>query len=496
LRKELEEFDSRKTELDAQAAAQLERQRQLEVLKAEMDARLSHQRSLEAAIQTSQAESEALAAKLARKAAALDSRKKELDAEAASQEKVERNLAHRREGLEKRSLVQASSQKFIEMRRAKLDAREIDQAKQIAELEARKIELDEQAASILDLERAVSALKEEVERRSMQLASEQAALNVQERNFRTRASEQASEAVKLEARKRELDASAAAQEQKKEELNRVQARLEKEKSEMDRIQARLEKETIDLVDAPTYEEKSEDRRAPKKPGRIRPRKLSSGSRRNKSLGGLQGEQRAGATIDLTDRKGARPNGGVAKAPPAVKGAAGAKSGEGCNFILIDDSDEEDAGGTSSKEKKPPAIQQGKRGRPQQPMSFDYEQNFNYSFTQESAAELQEKMLRDAAARVRARASFGVVSGQLHQQQQQVPVLTEPVFDIAEKYPQHWNWTDPHARLGLPPNASLKLVKSQYRRLARLYHPDKARASDAAAKFHAVTLAYRALAVKE
>jgi DnaJ-class molecular chaperone len=65
-------------------------------------------------------------------------------------------------------------------------------------------------------------------------------------------------------------------------------------------------------------------------------------------------------------------------------------------------------------------------------------------------------------------------------------------NIAQIHPNHWSWLDPHARLGLPSNAPITDIKRQYRRLALLYHPDKARHHDALEMFHGIKSAYEML----
>merc|ERR1712174_70718 len=57
---------------------------------------------------------------------------------------------------------------------------------------------------------------------------------------------------------------------------------------------------------------------------------------------------------------------------------------------------------------------------------------------------------------------------------------------------HWRWSDPYSRLGLPKNASEKMIKTQYRKFALIYHPDKSRLDDTLAPFQAVKEAYELL----
>lgn len=99
--------------------------------------------------------------------------------------------------------------------------------------------------------------------------------------------------------------------------------------------------------------------------------------------------------------------------------------------------------------------------------------------------MQERLFRESAERMRTRctvevANFDALPGD------------KPLPDIHKHYPDHWTWRDPYARLGLPRQSSAAQVKSHYRKLALLYHPDKRKYNDAAARFHAITAAYRKL----
>jgi DnaJ domain len=48
-----------------------------------------------------------------------------------------------------------------------------------------------------------------------------------------------------------------------------------------------------------------------------------------------------------------------------------------------------------------------------------------------------------------------------------------------------------AVLGVPPGSSAEVVRESYRRLAKLYHPDTNKRTDAAIRFNALTKAYKA-----
>jgi hypothetical protein len=121
----------------------------------------------------------------------------------------------------------------------------------------------------------------------------------------------------------------------------------------------------------------------------------------------------------------------------------------------------------------------------------FERNFSYNFSHDDALKEQERLFKESAARMRSQAQFRVVSHALHHRPRVVK-FNAPVIDIEKRHPNHWQFSDPYARLGLPNDAATHLVKSQYRRLALIYHPDKSRTEGTATKFQAVTEAYRAL----
>lgn len=146
--------------------------------------------------------------------------------------------------------------------------------------------------------------------------------------------------------------------------------------------------------------------------------------------------------------------------------------DGCDFVLLDSESEEESHDEPAPE-------------PRQQYRFNYQDEYNYNFSTESASEIQDRLFREAAEKMRAQATARVASGQATKAFE----FSAPVFNIAERYPNHWKWKSPHAVLGLPPNATMKLIKSQYRRLARTYHPDKSTVPNSAAKFHSISTAY-------
>lgn len=172
---------------------------------------------------------------------------------------------------------------------------------------------------------------------------------------------------------------------------------------------------------------------------------------------------------------------------------------GINYIIIDDSsDEEDDVIHTSKRKTSSAapVRSVKRsnlgisrngGTQKQPYGFDSERDFNWNISREMALEMQERLFKEAAERVRTQNWVRVET-----RRSSIPYFTEPIFDIAAKYPDHWKWKEPYACLGLPRNAPIQQVKSQYRKLARIYHPDKSKQANTSNKFHGIATAYRKL----
>ena len=172
---------------------------------------------------------------------------------------------------------------------------------------------------------------------------------------------------------------------------------------------------------------------------------------------------------------------------------------GINYIIIDDSSDEEDDVIHTSKRKPSSaapVRSVKRsnlgvsrngGTHKQPYGFDSERDFNWNISRETALEMQERLFKEAAERVRTQNWVRVET-----RRSSIPYFTEPIFDIATKYPDHWKWKEPYACLGLPRNAPIQQVKSQYRKLARIYHPDKSKQANTSNKFHGIATAYRKL----
>jgi DnaJ-domain-containing protein 1 len=172
---------------------------------------------------------------------------------------------------------------------------------------------------------------------------------------------------------------------------------------------------------------------------------------------------------------------------------------GCNFILIDDSSDdddiivvEDRKPAAKRKRSGPEIYKNIKTQTQvkSSQSFNHDIGYNFYMSQDDAAALQDRMLRESAERLMAQVSLDVG------RRSEVPLICHPMLDIAQQYPEHWTWNEPYSCLGLPLKADFILVKKHYRALARCYHPDKSKQANTSNKFHGIARAYRKLAAQE
>lgn len=178
-----------------------------------------------------------------------------------------------------------------------------------------------------------------------------------------------------------------------------------------------------------------------------------------------------------------------------------KPGDTCGFILIDSDSDNDTLKSKASARQPHAGSKqpnstpgvaaaaAPRAPPPERFHFKFEQRYNYDLSEETALEMQERLFREAAAKMRSQASVRVTSADLTDS---TFLIKTPIFDVADRFPDHWTWKDPYSVLGLPLNSSAQLVKSQFRRLARTYHPDKSADMNTSAKFHSIASAYHKL----
>jgi DnaJ domain len=167
-----------------------------------------------------------------------------------------------------------------------------------------------------------------------------------------------------------------------------------------------------------------------------------------------------------------------------------KSSQGSHFVLVD-SDNDEGPPKAKRVNFPPESSKrinpslDAKPKPKPQPSGEY----NFSLSEEAAKEMQERLFREAASKMRAQPRVRVTTAPCDA----MPVeITAPIFDIVDRFPDHWTWKDPYAVLGLPSNSSLILVKSQFRRLARRYHPDKSLDANTSAKFHSISTVYHKL----
>jgi hypothetical protein len=134
----------------------------------------------------------------------------------------------------------------------------------------------------------------------------------------------------------------------------------------------------------------------------------------------------------------------------------------------------------------------------QQKSNHWKKSFGF-MSAEDALEEQERLFREAAARMRTQAKFRVSYESEQRSRKSAAtaaansrLFTAAVTDVHLLFPNHWEYADLYARLGLPRTATDSMIVSHYRKLAKVYHPDRnvrSKADSTKHKFQAVTEAY-------
>jgi len=105
---------------------------------------------------------------------------------------------------------------------------------------------------------------------------------------------------------------------------------------------------------------------------------------------------------------------------------------------------------------------------------------------ESAFVEQERLFRESAARVKAQEGAQRL---LQTVRGGVQFFSQAVQDVRTLPKDHFKWSDPYSRLGVPRKSSYEVVKRNYRKLCLLYHPDKSQCEDAPDRFQGIKEAY-------
>jgi DnaJ domain len=183
---------------------------------------------------------------------------------------------------------------------------------------------------------------------------------------------------------------------------------------------------------------------------------------------------------------------------------------GCNFIVIDDSSDDEnycerprivkkRGRPPSSTTKRKCASAGSKATNKRYRQGSYSpwSGWNIHFSEHEALHLQERMLKEAATRMAQQSRIhNPTACETRPGRIGIPAIAKPLLDVATLYPEHWQWKEPYACLGLPLDSPFSAVKAQYRRLARIYHPDKSKHSNAAARFHGIARAYQKLCCNE
>lgn len=111
-------------------------------------------------------------------------------------------------------------------------------------------------------------------------------------------------------------------------------------------------------------------------------------------------------------------------------------------------------------------------------------DYVYGIKDHDALKEQDRLLQESILHVRKREELEKQNRSAFEKAK-VTTITEPVQDFSTLPNDHWLWSDPYARLGLPQRSSFKLVKHHYRKLCLIYHPDKTNLKDGPDRFQAI-----------
>jgi hypothetical protein len=114
-----------------------------------------------------------------------------------------------------------------------------------------------------------------------------------------------------------------------------------------------------------------------------------------------------------------------------------------------------------------------------------QKNERYEFN-ESAHEEQERLFKESAARVKAQGYLQTTQG--------IQFFSKPA-DVTSLPSNHWKWSDPYSRLGVPRQCSVEIARRNYKKLCLLYHPDKAK-KDSSLQFQAIKEAWETISSKK
>lgn len=106
---------------------------------------------------------------------------------------------------------------------------------------------------------------------------------------------------------------------------------------------------------------------------------------------------------------------------------------------------------------------------------------------ESAFEEQERLFRESAARVKAQE---IAKQRYIQSVERIQFFSKPA-DVTSLPSNHWKWSDPFSRLGVPKDCPVEIARRNYKKLCLIYHPDKAK-TDSSLQFQAIKEAWESI----